>query len=202
MVSGANDEERTVVSDEIAAKARKLGLSTQRLPFTIDRDHYTPALIGLLSNILVWGSSRVFHHLHGVGSNEWRILSALGNWPGATAKELCEILGMNKSIASRSVNVLLQRELIGELGGARGSRHLFLTPAGVEVHDDFMPIAMRRMEILHGGLTPAEVEQLDALLVKMLESSGAMQEYEREVLASDPPTRRGRGARADRASGR
>ena len=85
---------------------------TEPLPSTIERDDYTPALLGLLSNVLVWGGSRVFHHLHGVGTNEWRILSALGNHPGATSGELCEILGINKSIASKSVNVLLDRDLI------------------------------------------------------------------------------------------
>jgi DNA-binding MarR family transcriptional regulator len=159
-----------------------LGLATERLDVTIDRDSYTPALLGLLNNVLVWGGSRVFHHVHGVGTNEWRILSALGNHPGATARELCEILGINKSIASKSVNVLLGRELIAQLDGPRGSRHLYLTASGVQVHDDFMPIAMRRQEILHEALTPAEIAQLNTLLVKMVDASESMQRYEQEIL--------------------
>ncbi|MEV7694642.1 helix-turn-helix domain-containing protein [Microbacterium sp. NPDC089189] len=169
-------------SDAVTARARALGLSTERLAVTIDRDSYTPALLGLLNNVLVWGGSRVFHHLHGVGTNEWRIISALGNHPGATARELCAILGINKSIASKSVNVLLTRELIAQLDGPRGSRHLYLTASGIEVHDDFMPVAMRRQEILHETLTPAEITQLNALLVKMVDASESMQEYESEIL--------------------
>lgn len=169
-------------SDTVTARARRLGLSTERLPVTIDRDSYTPALLGLLNNVLVWGGSRVFHHLHGVGTNEWRIVSALGNHPGATARELCAILGINKSIASKSVNVLLARELIAQLDGPRGSRHLYLTESGIEVHDDFMPVAMRRQEILHETLTPAEIMQLNALLVKMVDASESMQQYESEIL--------------------
>ncbi len=176
--------EREVSSDAMA-RATQLGLVAERLPRTIERDDYTPALLGLLSNVLVWGGSRVFRHMHGVGTNEWRIVSALGNHPGATSGELCEILGINKSIASKSVNVLLDRDLIAQVNGPRGSRHLYLTAAGARVHDDFMPIALKRQEILHEKLTPEEVVELNALLVKMLDSAGAMQSYENEILAED-----------------
>jgi DNA-binding MarR family transcriptional regulator len=167
---------------DVIERAQRLGLVTDRLPHTIDRDSYTPALLGLLSNVLVWGGSRVFRHVHDVGSNEWRILSALGNHPGATATEICEILGINKSIASTSVNLLLRRELIAQIDGPRGSRFLYLTAAGREVHDDFMPIALRRQEILHESLTADEVAQLNSLLVRMIGSSESMQRYEREII--------------------
>ena len=178
-------------SSDVVARAAQLGLVTERLPRTIERDDYTPALLALLSNVLVWGGSRVFHHLHGIGTNEWRILSALGNRPGATSGELCELLGINKSIASRSVNVLLDRDLIAQLNGPRGSRHLYLTAAGARVHDDFMPIALRRQDILHENLSPDEVVQLNTLLVRMLRSADAMQRYENEILTGgtdDAPT--------------
>ena len=135
-------------STEVMTRAGEQGLVAERLPHTIERDDYTPALLQLLSNVLVWGGSRVFHHLHGIGTNEWRIISALGNHPGATSGELCDILGVNKSIASKSVNALLDRELIAQLNGPRGSRHLFLTARGAQVHDDLMPIALTRQQIL------------------------------------------------------
>ena len=48
-----------------------------------------------------------------------------------------------------------------------------------------MPIALKRQEILHEKLTPEEVVELNALLVKMLDSAGAMQSYENEILAED-----------------
>lgn len=173
---------------EIVERAADLGLSTQRLPHTIDRDTYTPALVGLLNNVMIWGGSRVFHHLHGVGTNEWRIISCLGNHPGATAQEACEILGINKSIASKSVNLLTERGLVAQLDGPRGSRHLFLTPDGVRVHDDFMPVALHRQALMHAGLSEEEIRQLNALLVRMIDASSALQAYEREILATDGPS--------------
>jgi DNA-binding MarR family transcriptional regulator len=177
---------RGAPSDEVVARARRQGLVTEKLPETIDRDHYTPALLALLSNLLVWGGSRVFHHLHSIGNNEWQVISALGNYPGSTASELCEVLGMNKSIASKSVNVLLNRELIAQLNGPRGSRHLYLTPDGARVHDGLMPVALKREEILHGNLSPEEIDQLNALLVRMLASGESMQRYENELLTRPP----------------
>ena len=175
--------EYTGASTEVVTRAAERGLVATRLPHTIERDDYTPALLQLLSNVLVWGGSRVFHHLHGIGTNEWRIISALGNHPGATSGELCDILGVNKSIASKSVNALLDRELIAQLNGPRGSRHLFLTESGARVHDDLMPIALTRQQILHDSLSPDEVAQLNALLVRMIGSAEAMQRYEADVLA-------------------
>lgn len=170
-------------SAEFDQRARDLGAITDRLPETIQRDVYTPALLGLLNNLLVWGGSRVFRSVHGVGTNEWRILSALGNHPGATAAELCDVLGLNKSIASTSVNLLLERGLVVPVDGPRGSRYLYLTPEGADVHDDFMPIALRRQAILTSALSDEEVAQLNSLLVRMLDSSSSLQEYERAILA-------------------
>jgi len=176
---------------DVVERAKRLGLSTQRLSDTIERDAYTPALIGLISNVLVWGGSRVFRHIHGIGTNEWRIVSALGNWPGSTATELCEILGINKSIASKSINELLDRGLVAQLDGPKGSRHLYLTPSGIEVHDDFMPVAKRRAEILHESLSEEESALLDALLVRMLASAESMKRYEQTIVRTDPAKLRG-----------
>ena len=171
------------VPESAVAHAKAEGLVTEKLPHTIDRDSFSPALLGLLNNVLVWGGSRVFNALHDVGANEWRILSALGNYPGATARDLCEILGINKSIASKSVGVLVAAGYVGQADGRRTSRHLFLTDSGAALHDALMPIAVRRTEILQHRLSRNEVVELNRLLAKMLESAADLQEYERELLA-------------------
>ena len=170
--------------DSARERAAEQGLVTARLPRTIDRDAYAPALLGLLNNVLVWGGSRVLMALYGVSTNEWRVVSALGNHPGATARDLCAILGINKSIASKSVALLVDAGHIGQVDGRRGSRHLFLTDAGVRLHDEVMPVALKRLSILEGRLSKAEVDQLNALLVKMLASADDLQEYERTLLAA------------------
>lgn len=169
-------------TEAICEAARSRGLVTMTPEETIVRDAYTPALIGLVSNMLVWGGSRIFHRLHGIGTNEWRVLSALANHPGATARDVIEVLGLNKSIASRSVNALLDRRLVADLDGSRGSRHLFLTEEGLRVHDDLMRVALRREAILHEGLSADEVAALNALLTRLVDQAEALAEFERETL--------------------
>lgn len=175
---------RIPLPDSAVAQAVEQGLVTERLAHTIDRDSFSPALLGLLNNVLVWGGSRVFTALYGVGTNEWRVISALGNHPGATARDLCEILGINKSIASKSVGVLVAAGYVGQADGRRGSRHLFLTETGAAMHDELMPVAVRRTDILEGRLSASEVTELHRLLAKMLESAGDLQKYERDLLAA------------------
>lgn len=171
--------------ESVIAQAAAAGFVTRTPDGTIIRDDYTPALIGLVSNMLVWGGSRIFRELHDVGTNEWRILSAVANHPGATARDLIEVLGMNKSIASRSVNGLLDAGLLASLAGSRGSRHLFLTPRGLEVHDDLYRVAMRREMVLHSSLSADEVATLNELLLRLLDSADGLQALEREVLGTD-----------------
>lgn len=159
---------------------------TQPLELTIHRDSYTPALLALVSNDLLWGGSSVFRHHFDLGTNDWRIISALGNYPGSTAGELCEVLGMNKSIASKSANLLLRRGLVAQVDGARGSRHLYLTHEGAQTHDRMIRIALRRQEILHSGLTDEEVDQLHRLLLKLVKISPELHDYERDLCGRPP----------------
>ena len=174
-------------SQAVRRRAREMNLVVDRLPNTIERDHYTPALLGLLNNLLVWGGSRVFQQLHGIGTNDWRGVSALGNHPGSTAAQLCEVLGINKSIVSKSVNLLFDLGMIGQLDGPRGSRHLYLTVQGAKLHDECMPIALKRQEILQESLSADEVRILDELLVRMISSSDALQAYEHQILSERGP---------------
>lgn len=187
-------------SEAICAAADARGLVTTTPEETIVRDAYTPALIGLVSNMLVWGGSRIFRRLHDVGTNEWRILSALANHPGATARDVIEVLGLNKSIASRSVTALRERRLIDGLDGSRGSRHLFLTSEGLRVHDDLMRVALRREEVLLDGLSADEVATLNALLARLVERADALGDLEEELLAADQPGRTTTSSNATRGT--
>lgn len=154
--------------------ARQRDLSTEVLPTAIYRDDHTLALVGLLANNLVWGESKVFRRLFGLGTNEWRIISALSKYPGSTASELCEIFKVNKSIASKSITVLLDRNLVAGLDGPRRSRYLYLTQAGVEMHDKIAVEALRIQGVLHQDLTDDEIKLANSLLIRMLDASEAL----------------------------
>jgi DNA-binding MarR family transcriptional regulator len=151
------------------------------MPTVIDSDNFTPRLLSLLSNSLVWRESHALRTRFGLGTNDWRVISAIGIRPGMTASEISEFIAMNKAIVSKSVNVLTARRLIVQATEDTGrSRQLYLTAAGAEMHDAMLPISMRGQEILLADLSAEDVTQLNQLLRRLLARVRELQAEERE----------------------
>ncbi|KJC64580.1 DNA-binding transcriptional regulator, MarR family [Agreia bicolorata] len=142
---------------------------TTPLADALDSEAFTPRLLHLISNALVWRESRLLRSAFNLGTNDWRVISAISIRPGATSTEISEFVAMNKAIVSKSVNTLIARELIVPADGKRGSRHLYLTGAGADMHDRMKPISMQGQEIVLGDLNPDEISQLNHLLVRLLQ---------------------------------
>jgi DNA-binding MarR family transcriptional regulator len=138
------------------------------LPSVIDSENFTPRLLALLSNSLVWRESRALRARFGLGTNEWRVISALGIRPGMTATEVSEFLAMNKAIVSKSVNLLTDRGLVVQSDGWGRSRPLYLTVKGGETHESMLPISMRGQEMILAELSAQEVAALNAVLRRLL----------------------------------
>lgn len=151
----------------------------------IDPDAFTPRLLALLSNALVWRESHELRRQFDLGTNEWRVISALAMNPGFSASEISEFLVVNKAIVSKSVTTLVERGLVVLAEGARGSRPMYLTAAGAAMHDDMLPISLRGQEIILAHMTPAEVTRLNALLSKMLDEMRVLQSLDNESWLAD-----------------
>jgi DNA-binding MarR family transcriptional regulator len=144
---------------------------TEPLDDVIDFDGFTPRLLHLISNALVWRESRMLRNAFNLGTNDWRVISALSIRPGATSTDISEFVAMNKAIVSKSVNTLIARDLIVPADGKRGSRHLYLTRAGADMHDQMKPLSLQGQEIVLSDLTDDEVQQLNALLRRLLQKT-------------------------------
>ena len=142
---------------------------TAPLNDVVDSETFTPRLLHLISNALVWRESRLLRSAFNLGTNDWRVISAISIRPGATSTEISEFVAMNKAIVSKSVNTLIARELIVPADGKRGSRHLYLTRAGADMHDRMKPISLQGQEIVLGDLDPDEISQLNHLLIRLLQ---------------------------------
>lgn len=158
---------------------------TTPLPNVVDSDGFTPRLLHLISNALVWRESRLLRSEFNLGTNDWRVISAISIRPGATSSEISEFVAMNKAIVSKSVNTLIARELIVPADGRRGARHLYLTLAGAQMHDRMKPISMQGQDIVLADLHPDEIAQLNDLLMRLLQrtpdlSSSSSASAERE----------------------
>lgn len=145
-----------------------LTLITEPLPNVLASDYFTPRLLALLSNALVWRESLLLRQEFNLGTNDWRVISSLATRPGSSATEVTEFLAGNKAVVSKAVNTLIERELVASTGGPRGSRMLYLTAAGAQMHDKMLPISAQGEEIILADLTAKEVRQLHALLDKLM----------------------------------
>jgi DNA-binding MarR family transcriptional regulator len=159
---------------------------TVHLPHAIDPENFTPRLVTLLSNALVWRESAELRAKFSLGTNEFRVVSALAIRPGVSATEISDFLGLNKAVVSKSVNVLLGRELLVMSDGPRGSRPLYLTAAGAEMHDLMLPVSTRGQEIIIEGLEPRVVEEFNQILRDMLTKLRAYPEAHVGPLDLDP----------------
>jgi DNA-binding MarR family transcriptional regulator len=144
---------------------------TVPLAEVIDSEYFTPRVLALLSNALVWRESRLLRQAFKLGTNDWRVISALSIRPGATSSDISEFVAMNKAVVSKSVNTLIARELIVPADGKRGSRHLYLTRAGADMHDRMKPISLQGQEIVLSDLSADEVRQLNHLLARLLQKT-------------------------------
>jgi DNA-binding MarR family transcriptional regulator len=150
----------------------------------IDPDNFTPRLLALLSNALVWRESHELRRRFGLGTNDWRIISALAIRPGSSATEVSEFLGLNKAVISKAVVKLVDQDLVLLVDGPRGSRPMYLTGAGARMHDAMLPISMRGQEIILADLSPDDVERLNSLLRRMLEKTRELQMLENGSLSA------------------
>lgn len=143
-------------------------LVDEPLDEVIDPENFTPRLLALLSNALVWRESHELHRLFNLGTNDWRVISVVALRPGVSATEVSDFIGVNKAVVSKSVTRLQARGLIVLSDGPRGSRPMHLTRAGARMHGQMMPISLKGQEIILEGMTPSEVAELNELLRRML----------------------------------
>jgi DNA-binding MarR family transcriptional regulator len=152
----------------------------RRLSRSVTRDTHAPAYLSLISNALCWGGSRIFLREFGVGTNEWRVMSAVVSEPGSTARGICDVVGLNKAVVSRSVRLLHERGYLS-IDTERGRRRVFPTNAGERLHDHMMDIALSREDLLFTGFSAAERKQFLDFLRRLYANVPAVAAYDPRV---------------------
>lgn len=171
-----------MTGDDTSARAERADgeLVTEPLTEVIDPENFTPRLLALLSNALVWRESHELRRRFRLGTNDWRVISVLALRPGASATEVSEFIGVNKAVVSKSVNTLATRGLIVLVEGPRGSRPLYLTRAGAQMHDDMLPVSLSNQDLVHAELDDGQIELLNSFLRRMIDRM-------REISSGDEP---------------
>jgi DNA-binding MarR family transcriptional regulator len=156
----------------------------------LDLDRYVPGLITFLANKLSRSASAIYRRNFQVGINEWRVMSQLALEPWISASRICGVIGIDKSVVSRSLALLEGRGLVQgqDAKGTPRRRLMALTGSGRALHDRMIAVALERERRLLACLTPAE----QASLVNMLDRLHRRIPAVNQPLEVTPPTRRPR----------
>ncbi|HWW46901.1 MAG TPA: MarR family winged helix-turn-helix transcriptional regulator [Xanthobacteraceae bacterium] len=155
----------------------------------LDLDRYIPALLTFLANKLSNGSSSIYRRLFGVSVTEWRVLSMLAVESNIPAQRVCQVIGFDKAIVSRTVQVLADKGWVSVATDRKDIRRrtLALTRAGKAMHDKILKVALKRESLLISQFSPQELDLLIDFLGRMLAKVG-------EVNAYDPSRPAGKAA--------
>lgn len=88
-----------------------------------------------------------------------RILRLVGNSPGITFAEITALTGLERSLTSRLIQVLVRGELVSRRNFEFDARRfgLYVTPAGQDVRARADLISERALDLIFEKLTPDEV---------------------------------------------
>ncbi len=140
--------------------------AAERAGQVLDIDHYVPGLLTFLANKLSRGASALYRRHFQIGINDWRIMSQLALDPWTTAAGVCAVIGIDKSVASRSLGLLERRGLVVAREEQR-RRLMALTEAGRTLHDRIILVALERERRLLACLSEAERPVLVGMLQRL-----------------------------------
>jgi MarR family transcriptional regulator, temperature-dependent positive regulator of motility len=98
------------------------------------------------------------------------VLYALGLKEGITAEDIAASSARPKNTLSRAVNSLLRKKLVLRRQDQADRRRLslYLTRAGRRICDETVQLFVAREQAMAAALTPAEQQQLERLLTKII----------------------------------
>lgn len=145
---------------------------------------FLPYQLSLTSNAVSGRIAQEYRARFGLSVPEWRVMAVLGDAGGLTQRDLTMRTLMDKVAVNRACKVLEDRGLASRRPNEQDGRsHLLeLTPAGVDVHAQIMPLAREMERRLFGSFGHEEIEQFRTLLEKI---RGRVDDFDADALSND-----------------
>ncbi len=140
----------------------------------LDLDHFLPYKLSVLSNRVSDAIARHYSDRFGLSIPEWRVMAALGQTPGLSARDVAVRTAMDKVQVSRAVASLVESRRLQKLtdeDDARVSR-LSLSMRGRAIYDEIVPLALHLEEVFLAALTLEERKTLNKLMAKLTDRIG------------------------------
>lgn len=132
-------------------------------------DRFLPYKISVLNNRVSAALASQYSERFELSPAEWRVMAALGNTPGLSAREVAEKTAMDKVQVSRAVASLVEAGRLMRKGDAQDGRisRLSLSAKGQAIYDVIVPLALELEAQLLAALTDEERENLSRLMAKL-----------------------------------
>jgi DNA-binding MarR family transcriptional regulator len=143
--------------------------NTDRSILTLER--YLPYRLSILSNRVSGRIAETYGDKFAISVTEWRIMAVLGEYPGISADEVSNKTQIEKSILSRAISKLLNRNLLNrEIDPADKRRSMLkLSKTGQSVYDEIVPIAYDMEKELLNCFNAEETEAFSKLVDRLYE---------------------------------
>ena len=134
---------------------------------------FLPYRLSVLSNTISTRIARLYDREFGLSIWQWRVMAVTGDRPGISATEIGQLTAMDKVAVSRAIAAMIQMGYLerktSETDGRRSQ--LFLTPAGRDVYELIVPMALGAEQELASSLTEDEQKQLERLMGKLADAA-------------------------------
>lgn len=119
-------------------------MNTLKKQKVLTLESFIPYRLSLISNTVSSGVAETYRDKYGLSITEWRIMAILGEYPGASAEEVCRRTRIEKSLVSRALTRLLRRVMVGRVVDEQDKRrsHLTLSVWGAEVYGELVPLSI------------------------------------------------------------
>ncbi len=154
--TGARDTETKLCPEARLSRPTRVKEDRQ----VIDLGTYIPSFFSSINNSLSRGASLRYRTDFGIGIVDWRVMSMLAIEPRIPAVRICEVTSTDKGQVSRALVSLSEAKLVDSevVSADARKKKWWLTPAGYDLHDRILEIALEREAQLIKGCDPEDVE--------------------------------------------
>ncbi len=139
----------------------------------IQLDTFLPYRLSVLAAIVGSGIAGIFEDHFDLSPAQWRVMAAIAEEPGITARRVAERTPLDKVAISRAVTKLIEKSLVTRNASAEDGRvsHLELTRKGNDIYAVIAPQAIDYERKLLAPLDSGEIASLERILPKLLHAA-------------------------------
>lgn len=134
-------------------------------------ERFLPYRLSVLSNRVSAGVAAAYRDRFALSVTEWRIMAVLGEFPGLSGEEVSHKTQIEKSILSRAIQKLLQRNLVRRTVDEQDRRRqiLSLSALGRDIYTQIAPLSLDYQEKLLSCLSDTEQRRFEQYIDRMIE---------------------------------